>query len=202
MLILLFPRRIEATCTPNFFPKFSSSNVLPAQEDSPGISISARCKSWDNKRPAYSGFFSPRYSARTSLERRFWKKRRSINIDCFFKRRDHTISNTTSTATPIIKPIDALNNPDITKITNSAAIIIRITIVETKGARFVRLSCHKVTNSTEWFFFTIIARKKGAIHRITKTAPNSDAQKWGKFSLKNGTTKRKERAMIDMLTIE
>ena len=54
-----------------------------------------------------------------------------------------------TTATPIINPIDALNNPEITKMTKSAAIIIRITIVDTSGARLARLSCHKVINSTE-----------------------------------------------------
>ena len=36
-----------------------------------------------------------------------------------------------------------------TLMTKSAAIIIRITIVDTSGARLARLSCHKVINSTE-----------------------------------------------------
>ena len=41
------------------------------------------------------------------------------------------------------------STPEITKMTKSAAIIIRITIVDTSGARLARLSCHKVINSTE-----------------------------------------------------
>ena len=61
--------------------------------------------------------------------------------------------------------------------TKSTAIIMRITIVDNNGARLARLSCHKVINSTEWFFFTMMARKKGAIHRIINAAPNNDAQK-------------------------
>ena len=63
-----------------------------------------------------------------------------------------------------------INIPDITKMTNNAAIIIRMTIVDTNGARLARLSCHRVINSTEWFFFTMIARRKGEMQRTIEPA--------------------------------
>ena len=41
--------------------------------------------------------------------------------------------------------------------------MIRTNMVKMSGALFRRFSFHSALNSTEWFFLTIIARKKGAI---------------------------------------
>lgn len=57
------------------------------------------------------------------------------------------------------------------------AITIRSKMVEIKGARLKRLSCHNAWNSTEWFFFMIMARKKGAMQTIVKTVPARLAQR-------------------------
>ena len=103
-------------------------------------------------------------------------------IDCFFSWRDRIIIVTTKAATPSNRPTDILNKPAITNITNETAIKIRMTIVATNGARLPRLSFHRVTNSTEWFFFIMMARKKGAINKIVTTAANNFPQIPGKFS--------------------
>ena len=149
ILIRFLPRRIETTWIPYFFPKFSSANVLPTHADSPGISKSVRCRSRDSRRPAYSGFFSPIYSARMSRYRRFWKNVLSIMMDCFFNWRENIIRVTSSTATPNTRPTDILNKPAITNMTNETPSSRRSTMVATNGARFPRLSFHKVTNSSE-----------------------------------------------------
>lgn len=202
ILIRFFPRRIETTCTPYFFPKFSSSNVFPAHEASPGISKSAKCKSRDNSRPAYSGFFSPLYSATISRVRRFWKNLRSIIMDCFLSWRDNTMTMTSNTATPNSKPTEALNSPAMTNMTNETANKIRNTIVATSGARLPRLSFHKVTNSSEWFFFIMIERRKGDMNRMMTNAANNGPQTPGNHSRHRGTKNLKANAMMAMQTME
>ena len=90
----------------------------------------------------------------------------------------------------------------MTNITKETANRIRSTIVATNGARFPRLSRHKVTNSTEWFFLIIMARRKGAINRIITRADSKGPQTPGKLSLKNGTRKRNAIAITATLTME
>ncbi len=76
------------------------------------------------------------------------------------------------------------------------AITIRSKMVEIKGARLKRLSCHNAWNSTEWFFFMIMARKKGAMQTIVKTVPARLAQKTGRLARNNGIIKWNESVII------
>ena len=76
------------------------------------------------------------------------------------------------------------------------AITIRSKMVEIKGARVKRLSCHNAWNSTEWFFFMIMARKKGAMQTIVKTVPARLAQKTGRLARNNGIIKWNESVII------
>ena len=186
---------METTWMPYFFPKFSSANVLPTHADSPGISKSVRCRSRDSRRPAYSGFFSPIYSARMSRYRRFWKNVLSIMMDCFFNWRESIIRVTSSTATPNTRPTDILNKPAITNMTNETPSSRRSTMVATNGARFPRLSFHKVTNSSEWFFLIMMARRNGAIHRMMIKAANREPHTPGRLSCTKGTRKRNAKAI-------
>lgn len=90
----------------------------------------------------------------------------------------------------------------MTNMTKEMASNTRSMIVASKGARFPRLSFHKVTNSTEWFFFIIMARKKGAMQSIMTNAANSEPQMPGSQLRHNGTNNLKATATIATLTIE
>ena len=123
-------------------------------------------------------------------------------MDCFFNCLESIIRITSNKATPNISPTEALNKRVMTNITNRTDTATRNTTVETSGPRLTRLSFHKVINSTEWFFFTIMARKKGDMHKIVKTAPANGPQIPGKCSRSKGTTKRNERVITEILTME
>lgn len=75
------------------------------------------------------------------------------------------------------------------------AITIRSKMVEIKGARLKRLSCHNAWNSTEWFF-----HDNGTQERCdaddSKNSSCGLAQKTGRLARNNGIIKWNESVII------
>ena len=82
--------------------------------------------------------------------------------------------------------------------TRKMASTTRSRMTEMSGAWFTRLSFHKALNSTEWFFFMIMARRKGAMAAIVTAAPNQLPQKSPAKRKMTGFRKFRQMAMVAM----
>ena len=202
MLTRCVPRMIDEIITPYFRLRSNSFSVFPAHEESAGILKSLKCRSRSTSFPAYCGAFSPRYSWRISLERRFCTNVRSITIDCFLRKREAIIPNTARIATPTMMAADAWNKFSMIVITNTTAMATRSRMIKMSGARLKRLSLHNALNSMEWFFFIIMARRNGAINSKVRTAHTTRPQKSPITLMQKGDRKCRQSMVMAIYTTE